>query len=248
MGYLIHIDGALTREYDAVDPTIDKKVLARFEEVARTGEKIAFITGRSEKWLDQHLLPQIDANEFLVLGEYGNFRVWRGQRWWDEKAQEFEDRFREMLKERVAVVARSYGIKVKKEDRDYEPKSGELWFAPGVGILAVRTNPNGNGFGAKLDAELVHKIARQAVSDSGTADDFEIKKTPVSTVISRKGLNLEHAARIAVGTLDPEDFVEQWYALGRTTDEAMAYDPKIEFVSVEPKASKATWEFLSKIA
>jgi len=175
--------------------------------------------------------------------------VWRDLRSWDDKAQEFEARYRELLKERVAGVARSYGIKVKKEDRDYEPKSGELWFAPGVGILAVRTNPNGNGFGAKLDADLVYKIAWQAVDESGVAEaEFEIKKTPVSTLISRHGLNLEHAARIAVATLDPEDFVEKWYALGRSTDESLAYDPKIDFVSVEPKASKATWEFLSKIA
>ena len=249
IGYLVHIDGALTREYDAVDPTIDKKVIARFEEVARAGAKVAFLTARSEKWLDQHLLPLIDAADFLVLGEYGDFRVWNDQRSWDNEAQEFEQRYRELLKNRVAAIARSYGVKVKTDDRDYEPKSGELWFAVGVGLLAVRTNPNHSGFGAKLDADLVYKIAQQAVADSGGAQaEFDIKKTPISTVISRRGVNLERATRIAVATLDPEDFVDVWYALGRTSDEAMAYDPKIEFVSVEPKASKATWEFLSKVA
>jgi hypothetical protein len=159
---LIHIDGALTREYDAVDPTIDKKLIGRFEEVARDGEKVAFITARSEKWLDQHLLPLIDrAADFLVLGEYGDFRAWRNLRSWDDKAQEFEGRYRELLKERVAAIARSYGVKVKKDDRDYEPKSGELWFALGAGVLAVRTNPNQSGFGTKLDADLVYTIANK---------------------------------------------------------------------------------------
>jgi hypothetical protein len=249
MGYLIHIDGALTREYEAVDPTIDKKLIARFEEMARDGEKVALVTARSEKWLDRHLLPLIDAADLLVLGEYGDFRVWRNQRSWDDKAQEFEGRYRELLKDRIAAIARSYGIKVKKDDRDYEPKSGELWFAPGAGVLAVRTNSNRSGFGAQLDADLVYKIAKHAVKESGVPEEeFDIKKTPVSTVISRKGVNLEQAARIAVAILDPEDYVEKWYALGRATDEAMAYDPKIAFISVEPKASKATWEFLSKIA
>jgi hypothetical protein len=108
-----------------------------------------------------------------------------------------------------------------------------LWFAPGTGVLAVRTNPNGRGFGSKLDADLVYKIAEQAIRESGVPEEeFDIKKTPVSTVISRKGVNLERATRIAVATLDPEDYVEKWYAFGRATDESMAYDSKIAFVSV----------------
>ena len=249
-GYLIHIDGALTREYDAVNPTVDKKLLGRFEALGRDGEKVALITGRSEKWLDQHLLPLIDGDaDVLVLGEYGDFRMWRDQRSWDEQAQEFEGRYREPLKERIAVIARAHGVKVKKDDRDYEPKSGALWFAPGAGVLSVRTNPNAYRYSGALDAELVYKIAKQAVKDSGVPEEeFDIKKTPVSTVISRKGVNLEHAARIAVATLDPEDDVEKWYAFGRAADEPMAYDPKIAFVSVDPKASKGTWEFMSKLA
>lgn|SRR5215472_593912 len=234
MGYLIHIDGALTREFGAVDPTIDKKLLIRFEEAGRAGEKIAFITARSEKWLDQHLFSLINNDtDILVLGEYGDFRMWHNQRSWDDKAQDFEARYRELLKKRIAAIALSYGVKVKKDDRDYEPKGGELWFAPGTGVLAVRTNPNGRGFGSKLDADLVYKIAEQAIRESGVPEEeFDIKKTPVSTVISRKGVNLERATRIAVATLDPEDYVEKWYAFGRATDESMAYDPKIAFVSV----------------
>jgi hypothetical protein len=34
-------------------------------------------------------------------------------------------------------------------------------------------------------------------------DEFDVKKTPVSTVISRKGVNLENATRIAVATTRP---------------------------------------------
>ena len=90
-GYLIHIDGALTTEYDAVDPSVDKKLLTRLESVGYDGGKIALITGRAERWLDQHLLPLIDDDaDFLILGEYGDFRMWHKQRYWDDKAQEFE--------------------------------------------------------------------------------------------------------------------------------------------------------------
>ena len=53
-GYLIHIDGALTREYDAVDPSVDKKLLARLELVSRDSGRVALITGRTESWLEQH--------------------------------------------------------------------------------------------------------------------------------------------------------------------------------------------------
>jgi hypothetical protein len=190
-----------------------------------------------------------DDADFLVLGEYGDFRVWRGERSWDDDAQEFAARYREVLKERIAMIARAHGVAVKKDDRDYEPKSGELWFAPGAGVLSVRTNPNGYRFGTKLDADLVYKIARQAIRESGLPEvDFDVKKTPVSTVISRRGVNLERAARLAVSTLDPDDELEKWYAFGRTTDQSMAYDPKIEFVCVDPKASKGTWDYLSKLA
>ena len=249
-GYLIHIDGALTREYDAVDPTVDKKLLLRLEALTREGVKTALVTGRTERWLEQHLLPLIgEEGDFLVLGEYGDFRFWRGERSWDSQAEEFVARYREVLKDRIASVARDHGIAVKKDDRDYEPKSGELWFAPGRGVLSVRTNPNGYGFGVKLDANLVHKITKQAIAESGLPEEeFEVKKTPVSTVISRKGVNLERAARMAVSTLDPDNDAEVWYAFGRSMDESMAYDPKIEFVCVDPKASKGTWEFLSKLA
>ena len=247
---MIHIDGALTREYDAVDPRVDKKLLSRLESVERDGGGIALITGRTERWLDQHLLPLIDDDaSFLVLGEYGDFRVWRGRRSWDDAAQEFAARYRELLKERIAAIARSNGIGVKKDDRDYEPKSGELWFAPGAGVLSLRTNPNGYRFGMKVDADLVYKIAKHAIRDSGLPEEeFDLKKTPVSTVISRRGVNLERAARIAVATLDPDDDLEKWYAFGRAMDASMAYDPKIEFVCVDPKASKGTWDFLSKLA
>ena len=249
-GYLIHIDGALTREYDAVDPSVDKKLLSRLESLGRDGGRLALITGRTERWLDQHLLPLIDDNAgFLVLGEYGDFRVWRGQRLWDDAAQEFAARYREFLKERIAAIARSHGIGVKTNDRDYEPKSGELWFAPGTGVLSVRTNPNGYRFGMKVDADLVYKIAKQAIMDSRLPEEeFDLAKTPVSTVISRRGVNLECAARIAVATLDPDDDVEEWYAFGRAMDASMAYDPIIAFVCVDPKASKGTWDFLSKLA
>lgn len=248
-GYLIHIDGALTTEYDAVDPTVDKKLLIRLESVGYDGGKIALITGRTEKWLDQHLFPLInDDADFLILGEYGDFRMWHKQRYWDDKAQEFEGRYRELLKERIAAIARAHGIRVKKDDRDYEPKSGELWFAPGAGVLSVRTNPHGYRFGMKVDADLVYKITKQAIKESGVPEDeFDIKKTPVSTVISRKGVNLEHAARIAVTTLDPDNDLETWCAFGRSMDESMAYDPKIQFVCVDPKASKGTWDFLTKL-
>lgn len=249
-GYLIHIDGALTREYDAVDPTVDKKLLSRLESAERDGVRIALITGRTEKWLDQHLFSLLEERaDFLVLGEYGDFRVWRGERSWDAEAQDFEARYRAPLKERIAALARAHGIGVKKDDRDYEPKSGELWFAPGAGVLSVRTNRNGHQFGTKVDAELVYKITRQAITESGWPEnEFDVKKTPVSTVISRQGVNLERAARLAVAMLDPHDDVEKWYAFGRALDESMAYDSKIEFVCVDPKASKGTWDFLSKMA
>ena len=249
-GYLIHIDGALTREYDAVDPSVDKKLLARLESVSRDSGRVALITGRTESWLDQHLFPLIDADAgFLVLGEYGDFRVWRGERSWDDDAQEFAARYRDVLKDRIAMIARAHRIGIKKDDRDYEPKSGELWFAPGAGVLSVRTNPNGYRLGAKLDADLVYKIARQAIRDSGLPEEeFDVKKTPVSTVISRRGVNLEHAARMAIATLDPDEDLGKWYAFGRATDESMAYGPKIEFVCVDPKASRGTWDYLSKLA
>ncbi len=249
-GYLIHIDGALTREYDAVDPSVDKKLLARLESVTRDSGRVALITGRTESWLDQHLLPLIDGDvDFLVLGEYGDFRVWRDERSWDDGAQEFTTRYRELLKDRVAMIAQAHGIGVKTDDRDYEPKSGELWFAPGAGVLSVRTNPNGYRFGTKLDADLVFKIASQAIHESGLPEnEFDLKKTPISTVISRKGVHLERAARMAVSTRDPAEDLERWYAFGRAADESMAYDPKIEFVCVDPKASKGTWDYLSKLA
>jgi hypothetical protein len=249
-GYLIHIDGALTKEYDAVDPTVDKKLVSRLESAGRDGVRIALITGRTEKWLDQHLFSLFqEGADWLVLGEYGNFRAWRGERSWDDAAQDFETRYREPLKERIAALARAHGIGVKKDDRDYEPKSGELWFAPAAGVLSVRTNPNGHQFGTKVDAELVYKITRQAITESGWPEkEFDVKKTPVSTVISRKGVNLQRAARLAVATLDPNDDLEKRYAFGRALDESMAYDSKIEFVCVDPKASKGTWDFLSKLA
>ncbi len=249
-GYLIHIDGALTREYDAVDPSVDKKLLARLESVSRDSGRVALITGRTESWLDQHLFPLIDGDaDFLVLGEYGDFRLWHDERSWDTDAQEFATRYRELLKDRIAMIARAHGIGVKKDDRDYEPKSGELWFAPGAGVLSVRTNPSGYRFGTKLDADLVYEISKEAIRESGLPEDeFDLKKTPVSTVISRKGVNLERAARVAVSTLDPDEDLERWYAFGRTEDESMAYDPKIEFVCVDPKASKGTWDYLSKLA
>ncbi len=249
-GYLIHIDGAITREYDAVDPSVDKKLLERLESVTRDSGRVALITGRTESWLDQHLLPLIDGDaNFLVLGEYGDFRVWRDERSWDDDAQEFATRYRELLKDRIAMSARAHGVGVKKDDRDYEPKSGELWFAPGVGVLSVRTNPNGYRFGTKLDSDLVYKIVRQAIRESGLPEEeFDRKKTPVSTVISRRGVNLERASRLAIATLDPDDRLEKWYAFGRAMDESMAYDPKIEFVCVDPKASKGTWDYLSKLA
>ena len=117
-----------TKEYDAVDPSVDKKLLTRFESVRYDGGKIALITGRTEKWLDQHLFPLIDDDaDFLILGEYGDFRMWHKQRYWDDRAQEFERRYRELLKERIGAIAKAHGIRVKKDDRDYEPKSGELW-------------------------------------------------------------------------------------------------------------------------
>jgi hypothetical protein len=247
-GYLIHIDGALTVEYDAVDPTVDKKLLGRLEAIGRDGGKIALITGRTEKWLDQHVLPLLNDGDFLVLGEYGNVTVWHNQRYWDTKAEEFEKRYRDVLKERIAAIAKDHGIRVKKDDRDYEPKSGELWFAPGAGVLSVRTNPHGYRFGMKVDADLVYKITKQAVKESGVREDeFDVRKTPVSTVVSRKGVNLENATRMAINTLDPEDDLDQWYAFGRSMDESMAYDPKIQFVCVDPKASKGTWDFLTKL-
>ena len=100
----------------------------------------------------------------------------------------------------------------------------------------------------KVDADLVYKITKQAIKESGVPEDeFDIKKTPVSTVISRKTVNLERAAGIAVKTLDPDNELEKWYAFGRSMDESMAYDPKIQFVCVDPKASKGTWDFLTKL-
>ena len=65
-GYLIHIDGALTKEHDAVDPSVDKRLLTRLESVLYDGGKIALITGRTEKWLDQHLFPLIGDANFLT--------------------------------------------------------------------------------------------------------------------------------------------------------------------------------------
>ncbi len=74
--YLIHIDGPLTRDYDAVDLSVDSKLLARLESVSRDSGRVALITGRTESWLDQHLFLLIDGDaNFLVLGEYGSFRL-----------------------------------------------------------------------------------------------------------------------------------------------------------------------------
>ncbi len=124
-----------------------------------------------------------------------------------------------------------------------------MWLAPGAGVLLVRTNPNGYRFGAKLDADLVFKIDSQAIHESGLPEnEFDLKKTPISTVISRKGVNLERAVRMAVSTLDPAEDLERWNAFGRAADESMAYDPKIEFVCVDPKASRNTWDYLIKRA
>lgn len=247
-GYLVHIDGALTTEYEAVDPSVDKKLLGRLESILYEGGRIALLTGRTEQWIDRHLVPLINNTGFLILGEYGNFRIWRNERYWDDKARDFGRHFRGLLKERIAAVAKRHGVKVKKDDRDYEPRSGELWFAPGVGVLAVRTNRHGHGFGARADARLVYKITVEAIKESGLPEDqFDIEQTPVSTVISRKGANLENAARIAVATLDPEVLVDKWYAFGRSMDESMAYDPTMEFVCVSSKASKDVWDFLSKL-
>ncbi len=243
-GYLVHIDGALTREYDAVDPRVDRKLLGRLETLLDEGGRIALVTGRTEKWIDRHLVPLINNNSFLILGEYGNFRIWRNERYWDDMAQEFARKFRENLKERVAAVAKRHGVKVKQDDRDYEPKSGELWFAPGVGVLSVRTNHHGMG----VDADIVYKITVEAVRESGLPEEeFDIEQTPVSTVVSRRGVNLQHAARIAVAVLDPESTLDKWYAFGRSMDESMAYDPKIEFVCVSSKASRDVWDFVSKL-
>jgi hypothetical protein len=247
-GYLVHIDGALTREYDAVDPSVDRKLLGRLESILDEGGRIALLTGRTEQWIDRHLAPLINNNNFLILGEYGNFRIWRNERYWDDKAHNFERQHREHLKERIAVIAKRHGVTVKPDDRDYEPRSGELWFAPGVGVLSVRTNRHGHQFGVGVDAGLVYKITMEAIKESGLAEEeFDIEQTPISTVVSRKGMNLENAARIAVGTLDPEVALDKWYAFGRSMDESMAYDPKIEFVCVSSKASKDVWDFLSKL-
>jgi len=242
-GYLVHIDGALTTEYDAVDPIVDKKLLGRFESILYEGGKIALLTGRTEQWIDRHLVPLISNTDFFILGEYGNFRIWRNERYWDEKARDFERRYREHLKERIAAIAKHHGVKVKKDDRDYEPRSGELWFAPGVGVLSVRTNRHG-----QVDARLVYKITIEALEESGLrVEEFDVEQTPVSTVISRKGVNLENAARMVVATLDPEVLLDKWYAFGRSMDESMAYDPKIEFICVSSKASRDVWDFLSKL-
>ena len=246
-GYLVHIDGALTKEYEAVDPSVDKKLLGRLESLLYEGGRIALLTGRTEQWIDRHLVPLINNTTFFILGEYGNFRLWRNERYWDKEARDFESR-REHLKERIAAIAIRHGVKVKKDDRDYEPRSGELWFAPGVGVLSVRTNRHGHGFGMRVDAGLVYKITMEALKESGLAEEeFDVEQTPVSTVISCKGVNLENAARIAVDTLDPEVILDKWYAFGRSTDESMAYDPKIEFVCVSSKASRDVWDFLSKL-
>jgi hypothetical protein len=60
-------------------------------------------------------------------------------------------------------------------------------------------------------------------------------------------VNLQNAARIAVDTLDPEVFLDKWYAFGRSMDESMAYDPRIQFICVSSKASRDVWNFLSKL-
>jgi hypothetical protein len=247
-GYLVHIDGALTREYDAVDPIVDRKLLGRLESILDEGGRIALLTGRSEQWIDRHLVPLINNNNFLILGEYGNFRIWRDERAWDDKAHDFERKYRRHLKERIAAIAKQNGAKVKQDDRDYEPRSGELWFAPGVGVLSVRTNSQVNRAGVAVNAGLVYKITKEAVKESGLAEEeFDIEQTPVSTVLSRKGVNLQNAARIAVDTLDPEVFLDKWYAFGRSMDESMAYDPRIQFICVSSKASRDVWNFLSKL-
>ncbi len=247
-GFLIHIDGALTTEYDAVDPKVDKRLLERLQAMLYDDARIALITGRSQRWLERHLVPLIDYNNFLILGEYGNFRIWQGEQFWDDRATTFQDRYREQLKTRIADVAKRHGIATRIEDRDYEPKGGELWFAPAVGVLPVRTNPHGHTFGTKVDADIVYKITREAIRESGAREDeFDVKKTPVSTVVTYKSVNLEAAARMAVSTLDPDDYVEKWYAFGRSMDESMAFDPKVQFVCVGPKASRDTWDFLSKL-
>jgi hypothetical protein len=222
-------------------------LLGRLESLLEEGGRIALVTGRTETWLDRHLVPLISNPEVLVLGEYGNFRLWRNERYWEDDAHEFALKRREQLKERIAAVAKRYGVKVRHEDREYEPKTGELWFAPGVGVLSLRTNQH-TGVGTPVDADTVYKITTEAMRESGLPQqEFDVEQTPVSTVVSRRGVNLQHAARQAVATLDPESDLDKWYAFGRSMDESMAYDPKIEFVCVSTKASREVWNFLSKL-
>jgi hypothetical protein len=85
----------------------------------------------------------------------------------------------------------------------------EITIAPGVGVLAVRTNRHGRGFGPGVDAGLVYKITVEALKQSNLPEaEFEIEQTPVSAVISPKYVNLENAARIAVASLDPEALID----------------------------------------
>lgn len=48
------------------------------------------------------------------MSEYGDFLVFRGERSWNDDAQEFAGNYRELLKDWIAMIARAHGIGVKR--------------------------------------------------------------------------------------------------------------------------------------
>lgn len=91
-GYLFDIDGTITEKYGEDSP-VDRRVIERFPSILERGGKIALITGRSEWWLDEQVIPVLGEynvlDDVLVLIEYVYLQILHGRKSWDPKALEF---------------------------------------------------------------------------------------------------------------------------------------------------------------
>ena len=248
LGYLCDVDGTITTRYGEDSP-VDRRVIERFPDILKGGGRIAIITGRSEWWLDEHVIPLLKEYKLLrrvlVLGEYIYFKISGGRRSWDPSVNEFK-KDREAIKRKIAELSQP-NIPTSLTDARYAPETGELWFEPGVGILSVRTNPHNSA----VDSDFVYDVTKRACNQLGfRGSALDIKKSPIATVVSRPEAHKGNSARIALEILDPENKVERWYAFGDSDmDERMveASPGKIHYVSVKGMASSGVLEFLDNL-
>jgi len=248
-GYLFDIDGTITEKYGLESP-VDKRVIERFPPILKHGGKIALITGRSEWYLNDNVLPVLVEHgvlkDVLVLGEYTYFMICHGEKSWNPEALEFSREYRNKLKRKIAELAEEKGVKTKMDDTKYDPETGELWFEPGVGVLSVRCTPHDT----RVTVDFVYNITMNATRQLGmTQERFDIKKGDISAIVSYADANKENAARRALEILDPNGRIKRWYAVGDSAmDERMAdADARIQFVSVKGLASRGVLEFLDSI-